>query len=65
VLVSEDALTHATRLMIEHTRNLVERAGAAPLAAALELRERLTGKRVALVCSGGNVTIRQLRELIG
>ena len=64
VLVSEAELADATRLMIEHTRNLVERAGAAPLAAALKLRERLSGKRVALICSGGNITIQQLRELL-
>lgn len=65
VLVGEDEIRDATRLMIEHTRNLVEAAGAAPLAAALRLRERLEGKRVALICSGGNVHIDQLRELIG
>ena len=35
--------------MIEMTRNLVEAAGAAPLAAALRLREQLEGKRVALI----------------
>ena len=65
VLVSEDELRDATRLMIEHTRNLVEPAGAAPLAAALKLRERLAGKQVALICSGGNITIAQLRDLLG
>ena len=65
VLVSEDEIRRATRLMIEHTRNLVEAAGAAPLAAALALRERLAGKRVALICSGGNINIDQLRELVG
>jgi threonine dehydratase len=64
VLVSEEELRGATRLMIEHTRNLVEAAGAAPLAAALRLGGRLIGKRVALVCSGGNATITQLRELL-
>ena len=46
--------------MIEHTRNLVEPAGAAPLAAALKLRDRLRGKRVALVSSGGNISPAQL-----
>jgi threonine dehydratase len=50
--------------MIEHTRNLVEAAGAAPLAAALRLRDRLAGKRVVLICSGGNVTLDQLRALL-
>jgi threonine dehydratase len=64
VLVGEDELRDAMRLMIEHTRNLVELAGAAPLAAALRLRERLAGKRVALVCSGGNATPEQLRAVL-
>jgi threonine dehydratase len=64
VLVSESELQDATRLMIEHTRNLVEGAGAAPLAAALRLRERLGGKRVVLICTGGNVTLDQLRALL-
>jgi threonine dehydratase len=64
VLVGEDELRDATRLMIEHTRNLVESAGAAPLAAALRLRERLAGRRVALVCTGGNVTLDQLRDVL-
>ncbi len=64
VLVGEDDLRNATRLMIEHTRNLVEAAGAAPLAAALRLRERLEGRRVALVCTGGNCTLDQLRQVL-
>jgi threonine dehydratase len=64
VLVSEDELMSATRLMIEGTRNLVEPAGAAPLAAALRLRDRLAGRRVALVCSGGNITLDQLRAVL-
>jgi threonine dehydratase len=50
--------------MIEGTRNLVEPAGAAPLAAALQLRDRLTGKKVALVLSGGNISPDQLREIL-
>jgi threonine dehydratase len=64
VLVSEDELAAATRLMIEHTRNLVEAAGAAALAGALQLRDRLAGKRVALIATGGNVTLEQLRALL-
>ena len=64
VLVSDDAIKEAMRLMIEHTRNLVEGAGAAPLAAALALRDRLQGRRVAIICSGGNVTPAQLRSIM-
>jgi threonine dehydratase len=40
VLVSDDEIRAAQALMIEATRNLVEAAGAAPLAAGLRLRER-------------------------
>jgi threonine dehydratase len=39
-------------------------SGAAPLAAALKLRDRLAGKRVALICSGGNINLPQLKDLI-
>jgi threonine dehydratase len=63
VLVSEAELLAATRLMIEHTRNLVEPAGAAPLAGALRLVDRLRGKRVALIASGGNISPVQLAAL--
>ena len=64
VLVADDAIRAAVPLMIEATRELVEAAGAAPLAAALELRPRLAGRRVALVCSGGNITLAQLKALL-
>jgi threonine dehydratase len=65
VLVPEAELLAATRLMIEHTRNLVEPAGAAALAGALRLRERLRGRRLALIASGGNISPAQLAALYG
>ena len=64
VLVSEDELRAAMRLTIEKTRNLAEAAGAAALAAACQLSDRLRGKRVALIMSGGNVTLAGLKELL-
>jgi threonine dehydratase len=64
VLVSDDQIRSAIVTMIETTRNLVEAAGAAPLAAALSLRERLAGKRVALICSGGNISPAQLADAL-
>jgi threonine dehydratase len=64
VLVPDAAIRPAVRLMIETTRNLTEPAGAAPLAAALQLKERLNGKRVALILSGSNITPAQLKELL-
>ena len=65
VLVSDDEILRAQMLMIEATRNLVEAAGAAPLAAGLRLREGLAGKRVALILSGGNASRAQLLEVLG
>lgn len=64
VLVSEDDLQRATRLMLETTRNLVEPAGAAAVAGLLRQPERFAGRRVAVICSGGNVAPAQLRALL-
>jgi threonine dehydratase len=63
VLVSESGLTQATRLMIEKTRNLVEPAGAAALAAVLADPGRFARRKVAIVCSGGNISPAQLAAL--
>ena len=64
VLVSDDEIRVAQAAMIETTRNLVEAAGAAPLAAALRLREQLASTRVALIASGGNASPEQLLEVL-
>ncbi|KAA0230064.1 threonine/serine dehydratase [candidate division KSB1 bacterium] len=64
VLVSDDEIRAAMRLLIEHTRNLPEAAGAASLAAALKLKGSLAGKPLALVLSGGNITLKQLQEVV-
>jgi threonine dehydratase len=64
VLIADDELRAATLQLIELTRTLVEPAGAAPLAAVLKLRDRLEGRRVALVCSGANISPGQLRDLL-
>jgi threonine dehydratase len=64
VLVSDDEIRAAVARMIETTRTLVEPAGAAALAGALRLRDRLDGHRVALIASGGNITLPQLRAIL-
>jgi len=45
--------------------NLVEPAGAAALAALLQVPDRFAGRRVAVVCSGGNISLDQLATLLG
>jgi threonine dehydratase len=64
ILVSDDEIRAAQASMIEATRNLVEAAGAASLAAALRLGDELAGTRVALILSGGNATRDQLLDVL-
>jgi threonine dehydratase len=64
ILVSDDEIRAAQALMISTTRNLVEAAGAASLAAALGLPEQLAGRRIALILSGGNASREQLLEAL-
>ena len=46
------------------THNVIEGAGAAPLAALLKERERMAGKAVGLVASGGNIDIEVYRRVL-
>jgi threonine dehydratase len=55
VTVSEAEIRRAMRILFADTHNAAEGAGAAPLAAALQERDRLAGKRVAVILSGGNI----------
>jgi threonine dehydratase len=64
VLVSDAAIEQAMVWMLERAHTLAEAAGAAPLAAAYELRDRLRGRQVGLVCSGGNASLDQLRRVL-
>ena len=53
--VSEDEIAEAMRVYFDDTHQVAEGAGAAPLAALWKDRERMSGKRVAAVLSGGNI----------
>ncbi len=55
VAVSDDEVAAAMRALYHDTHNVAEGAGALSLAAALQEREMLSGKKVAVVLSGGNV----------
>jgi threonine dehydratase len=65
VRVSDDEVKKAMRLMFAATHNVAEGAGAAPLAAALKERERIAGRKVALVLSGANVDHDVLGRILG
>ena len=64
VLVSEAAIKEAILLLLEHTHNLAEGAGAAALAGALQLGPAIKGKKAAIVLTGGNITLETLREVL-
>ena len=63
-LIYEIDIKKAVVMLLEHTHNLAEGAGAIPLAAALEMKDRLVGKRVALVMSGGNLSVEKLSSIL-
>ncbi len=64
VLVGDAALREAIVLLLRHTHNLAEGAGAAATAAAIQLRDRLAGKTVVGVLTGGNLDLRELARIL-
>jgi threonine dehydratase len=64
ILVSEEEMVQAILLTMELIRNMAEEAGASPLAAALKIKEKLKGKRVALVLTGGNISMPRLKQIL-
>jgi threonine dehydratase len=64
VLVDDAELRGACRLILEHTHNLAEGAGAAALAAVVKTREQWAGKTVVGILSGGNLNLAQLPEIL-
>jgi threonine dehydratase len=65
VVVGEEEIGAAVGHYFTDTHNVAEGAGAAPLAAALQERARLRGRRVGLVLSGGNVDLPVFQRLTG
>ncbi len=55
VSLDEHEITDAMRAYFVDTHNVAEPAGAAPLAALLQERDRMQGKRVGLILTGANV----------
>lgn len=55
VAVSDDEVAAAMRLYYRATHNVAEGAGAAPLAALMQERATLAGRRAGVILCGGNV----------
>src|SRR6516165_9196204 len=64
VQVTDEEVASAMRAYWTDTHNLAEGAGAAALAAALQERSRLRGKRVGLILSGGNIDFDLFRRWV-
>jgi threonine dehydratase len=64
VLVTDDEIATAIRAYWTDTHNLAEGAGAASLAAALQDRPKLSGRRVGLILSGGNIDFELFRRWV-
>ena len=61
LLLSEEEIMRAMLWMIERAHTLAEGAGASALAGAHRMRDELRGKKVGVICSGGNTSTEHLR----
>jgi threonine dehydratase len=64
VTVTDAEVAEAIRAYWQDTHNLAEGAGAAPLAALLQEKERMRGKRVATILCGGNIDLALFRDWV-
>jgi threonine dehydratase len=64
VMVTDDEVAAAMRALFDDTHNIAEGAGAAAVAAILKEPDRLRGKRVAAVITGGNVDRAMFAEVL-
>jgi threonine dehydratase len=64
VEVSEGEIAEAMRIYFDDTHQIAEGAGAAPLAALWQERERMAGRSVGVVFSGGNIERQRLLQVL-
>ncbi len=64
VTVSDAEIARAMRVLWQDTHNLAEGAGAAAMAALLQERARLAGRRAAVVLTGGNIDLDEFRRWV-
>ncbi len=65
ILVDDSEIESAIAVYAESCHAIAEHAGAAALAGAIKDRERLRGRKVAVVLSGANITVPRLRQALG
>ena len=64
VTVSDRQIVEAMTFLFERMKLVAEPSGAAGLAALLSRRLDVTGARVGVILSGGNVSAERFRELL-
>jgi threonine dehydratase len=64
VLVTDEEINEAIRLLAKHAKQVAEGAGAASLAAAIKLRDQLKGKKVVGILTGGNISLEKFVALM-
>ncbi len=55
VTVTDDEVAEAIRLYYRSTHNVAEGAGAASLAALMQERDQMIGRKVGVILTGGNI----------
>ena len=65
ILLTEDEILQGIRMALTATHNLAESAGAVSLMAAYKIKDRLHGKKVVMIMSGGNLNMDHLKMAIG
>lgn len=65
VAVSDDEIAAAIRLYFTACHQVAEGAGAAPLAALMQERDMMHGKKVAVILCGGNIDTPVYRRILG
>jgi threonine dehydratase len=64
VLVSDEEINEAIRLLAQNAKQVAEGAGAASLAAAIKLKDQLRGKKVVGILTGGNLPMERFAALM-
>lgn len=63
ILLTENEILEGVRMALSTTHNLAEAAGAVSLIAAYKIKDRLAGKNVVMIMSGGNLAIDNLKTV--
>ncbi|OHX52459.1 serine/threonine dehydratase [Planococcus salinarum] len=64
VLVSEDEIKHAMQFVIERTKQLIEPSAATGVAAVLAGKAGAQNEKIAVILSGGNIDLMELRHCL-